>query len=168
MIICGSELATLQYSIVNKYSIVQNNRYLICLLFSIKVCTKVHGMYMANLIFQANIFDHYLDRKRIIFSFFNSATLFSNQCFSFLLIKAKNLTNNWNFFWQYLNSLMSYSISKDEFIFNCILTVVRNFVNFFYLKICRKSCDQDQEQFSFFLESRDTSQQWTRTPSRLG
>ena len=59
VIICGSELATLQYSIVNKYSIVQNNRYLICLLFSIKVCTKVHGMYMANLIFQANIFDHY-------------------------------------------------------------------------------------------------------------
>ena len=35
VIICGSELATLQYSIVNKYSIVQNNRYLICLLFSI-------------------------------------------------------------------------------------------------------------------------------------
>ena len=29
VIICGSELATLQYSIVNKYSIVQNNRYLI-------------------------------------------------------------------------------------------------------------------------------------------
>ena len=118
-----------------------------------KVHTEVHcGDTKRNPKFQVNTFIHYQDMEFLNFSVFLTVRLyFPTNCFQ--ILTALGLESD------KLRTVGIFSISqldlytKEEFLFNSVLTVYGLFSTFLHLQICQKSCKEDRPVLFFSLKA---------------